>query len=60
MSTLVISLIVVGVVLLGGLLALLRNRNQPMGSPEVLERARQRNLELEARERREAEADDAR
>jgi len=60
MTTLVISLIVVGTLLLGGLLALLRNRHQPMGSPEVLERAKQRNRELEAEERREADADDAR
>jgi len=40
-------------VLGGGLLALLRNRKEPMGSPEVLERAKQRNRELEEQERRE-------
>ena len=60
MTALVVSLVIAGAVLIGGLFALLRNRNDPMGSPEVLERARQRNLELEAQERREVEADDAR
>jgi hypothetical protein len=53
---LVVALIIVGALLIGGLLALLRNRNDPMGSPEVLERARQRNRELDEKERR----DDAR
>jgi hypothetical protein len=55
MVKLVIALIIVGVILIGGLMKLLRNRNQPMGSPEVLERARQRNRELEEEERRERE-----
>jgi hypothetical protein len=53
MTKLVIALIFVAVLLVGLLLQLLRNRNQPMGSPEVLERAKQRNLELEEQERRE-------
>jgi hypothetical protein len=53
MTLFVISMIIVTAILVGGLLALLRNRRDPMGSPEVLERARQRNRELEAEERRE-------
>ncbi len=57
MIKLVIALIVVGVILAGGLMKLLRNRNQPMGSPEALERARKRNLELDEQERREREDD---
>ena len=50
MSKLVIALIIVAALLVSGLLTLLRNRNQPMGSPEVLERAKQRNREVEAEE----------
>jgi hypothetical protein len=50
-----IALIVVIAVIVGGLLALLRNRRIPMGSPEALERAKQRNREFEAVERREDE-----
>jgi hypothetical protein len=53
MGKLVIALIIVAVILVGGLMKLLRNRNQPMGSPEALERAKQRNRELEEQERRE-------
>jgi hypothetical protein len=53
MSKLVIALIIVATILVGGLFALLRNRNQPMGSPEVLERAKRRNQELEEQEERE-------
>jgi hypothetical protein len=49
----VIALVLVGTLLIGGLMRLWRNRRQPMGSPEVLERAKQRNRELEAEERRE-------
>jgi len=55
MTALVISLVIVGAVLLGTLIGLLRGRRDPMGSPEVLERAKQRNLELEAQEKREDE-----
>ncbi len=55
MTKLVIALIFVAVLLIGGLLQLLRNSRQPMGSPEVLERARQRNRELEEQERRETQ-----
>ena len=50
-----IAIIIVGALLIGGLVALLRNRNEPMGSPEALERARLRNRELEEQERREDE-----
>jgi len=53
MTKFVIALIIVGALLIGGLMALLRNRRDPMGSPEALERAKQRNRELEAQERRE-------
>ncbi len=55
MTKLVIALILVGALLFGGLIRLWRNRRQPMGSPEVLERAKQRNRELEEQERRENE-----
>jgi hypothetical protein len=53
MTKLVIALIFVAVILVGGLMQLLRNSRQPMGTPEQLERARQRERELEERERRE-------
>jgi len=49
----ILALSIVALILGGGLIALLRTWRQPMGSPEVLERARLRNLELEERERRE-------
>jgi hypothetical protein len=55
MTAMVISMIIVGAVLVGTLFGLLRGRRDPMGSPEVLERAKQRNRELEAQERREEE-----
>jgi hypothetical protein len=55
MTKFVIALIVVALLLVGGLVALLRGRRVPMGSPEVLERAKQRNRELEAQEKREDE-----
>lgn len=47
------ALIPVVVILIGGLLGLLRGRRDPMGSPEVLERARQREQALKEQERRE-------
>jgi hypothetical protein len=53
MTKLIIALVIVAVILIGGLMKLLRNSRQPMGSPEALERARQRNRELEEQERRE-------
>jgi hypothetical protein len=48
-----IALLIVLAVIVGGLFAFLRGRRDPMGSPEVLERAKQRNRELEEEERRE-------
>ena len=53
MIKLVIALIFVAVIFIGGLTKLLRNSRQPMGTPEQLERAKQRNRELEEQERRE-------
>lgn len=53
MSKLVLALVIVTVILAGGLMRLWRNARQPMGSPEALERAKQRNRELEAQEARE-------
>ena len=55
MTKFVISMILVAALLLGGLIGLLRGRREPMGSPEVLERAKRRNRELEAQEKREDE-----
>jgi hypothetical protein len=55
MTKFVIALILVAALLIGGLVALLRGRHDPMGSPEALERAKQRNRELEAQEKREDE-----
>ena len=49
----VIAMVIVLAVLVGSLFAFLRGRRDPMGSPEVLERAKQRNRELEEEERRE-------
>jgi hypothetical protein len=54
-TRLLVALLLVVAFLLGGLIALWRNRNVPMGSPEQLERARQRNRQLEEEERRERE-----
>lgn len=51
----IIALILVAALLVGGLMGLLRGRRDPMGSPEALERAKQRNRELEAQEKREDE-----
>jgi hypothetical protein len=53
MAKLVIALVIVVTILVGGLVKLLRSRHEPMGSPEVLARAKQRNRELEAQEKRE-------
>jgi len=55
MSKFVIALILVFALIVGGLVGLLRGRRDPMGSPEVLERAKRRNRELEAQEKREDE-----
>jgi hypothetical protein len=53
MTKLVIALALVALILVGGLMKLLRNSSQPMGTPEQLERAKQRNRELEEQEQRE-------
>lgn len=53
MSKIVIGIIIVAAILIGGLLKLLANSRQPMGTPEQLERAKKRNEELEEQERRE-------
>ena len=50
---LAIASIIVLAVLVGSLFAFLRGRRDPLGSPEMLERAKRRNRELEAQERRE-------
>jgi hypothetical protein len=55
MSMFVIALIVVVTIVVGGLVAFLRTRRDPMGSPEVLDRVKRREQEIEARERREAD-----
>jgi hypothetical protein len=60
MGKLVIALGLVALILVGGLMRLLRNSRQPMGTPEQLERARQRNRQLEEQERLERELDDPR
>lgn len=57
MGKFAIAISIVAVILTGGLMTLLRNWRQPMGSPEALERARQRNREIEDQERRESDAD---
>ena len=57
MGKFAIAIVIVAVILAGGLMTLLRNWRQPMGSPEALERARQRNREIEERERRETDAE---
>ena len=59
MSKLVIALGLVALILVGGLMRLLRNSRQPMGTPEQLERARQRNREFEEQERLERERDES-
>jgi hypothetical protein len=53
MTKLFIALGLVALILVGGLMKLLRNSRQPMGSPEALERARQRERQLEEQEKRE-------
>jgi len=52
-TKLLIALALVALILIGGLVKLLRNSRQPMGTPEQLERAKQRNRELEEEEKRE-------
>jgi len=60
MTKLVLAIVFVAALLISGLIQLLRNSSQPMGTPEQLERARLRNLQLEEQERREKEAEEAR
>ena len=55
MARFIVAFLIVALILLGGLMTLLRNWRQPMGSPEALERAKQRNREIEEREHRESE-----
>jgi hypothetical protein len=55
MSAFIISMVIVVAILVGTLFGVLRGHRDPMGSPEVLERAKQRNRELEAEERRESQ-----
>jgi hypothetical protein len=58
MTQFVIALIIAAGVLVSGLVALLRNWQQPLAPPDVLERAKRRNRELEEQERREKEEED--
>jgi hypothetical protein len=53
MNQFVIALVIVVTILVGGLVGFLRSRRDPMGSPEVLDRVKQREREIAARERRE-------
>ena len=53
MTKLIIALVLVGVILIGGLMKLLRNSRMAMGTPEQLERAKERNRVLEEEEARE-------
>ena len=53
MTKFIVITVVVIALLVGGLLGLLRGRRAPMGSPEVLDRAKQRNRELDVQDRRE-------
>ena len=55
MTKFLVALIIVVALIVSGLLALLRSRRDPMASPEVLERVKQRNRELDAREQRDGE-----
>jgi hypothetical protein len=52
MSRFVIALILVAAILIGGLVGVLRSRRDPMGSPEVLDRVKRREREIQAREDR--------
>jgi hypothetical protein len=58
MTKLVIAIVIVAALLVGGLIQLLRNSRQPMGTPEQLERAKQRNREIEEQGRRERELEE--
>ena len=51
MTKFIMAAILVLALLVSGLMGLLRGRNAPMGSPEVLERVKRRERELEEQER---------
>ena len=53
MTKFVIALIVVTAVLVGGLIGLLRGRSLPLPPQDVLDRVRERERELRAKERSE-------
>ena len=55
MTKFVLVALAVLALIVGGLLGLLRGRRAPMAPPEVLERVKQRNRQLEAQERAEGE-----
>jgi hypothetical protein len=55
MTKFIIAFVIVAAILVSGLMSLLRNWQRPIASPEVLERAKQRNRELEEQEEREKE-----
>ena len=55
MAKFIIAFVIVAAILISGLTALLRNWQRPIAPPDVLERAKQRNREIEERERRESE-----
>ena len=54
MTKFIIAAIIVLALLVGGLMGLLRGKDAPMGSPEVLDRAKKRERELEEQERLES------
>jgi hypothetical protein len=55
MTKFLVAALVVFALIVGGLVGLLRGRRAPLGPPDVLERVKQRNRELEAQERSEGE-----
>jgi Flp pilus assembly protein protease CpaA len=55
MTKFIVASIVVAALLIVALLGLLRGRRSPIASPDVLDRVKKRNRELEARERSEDE-----
>jgi hypothetical protein len=55
MTRFIIAFVIVAAILISGLTALLRNWQRPLAPPEVLERAKQRNREIEEQEQREKE-----
>jgi hypothetical protein len=55
MTKFIIAAVLVLALLVSGLMGLLRGKDVPMGSPEVLARAKKRERELEEQERREEE-----